>query len=213
MDVGIRFAGPRSIRVPNAEHEAQSWVIADVAPDLKLLDVWALPAEGTLEEFDSLIEIFTSFDPDEGDSIATRVLVQVRQLLGRILRWDDPKEQRPIPGSVDTTLAARLPANLRGSADSTEFSPVLLEAGARPLYRTEDEWAAEISNATVHAVLHFAWVEQGGGRYRGHMAVYVKPRGLFGELYMKAIQPFRHLIVYPAIMRQLEAAWDARDRA
>lgn len=76
-----------------------------------------------------------------------------------------------------------------------------------PLYRTDREAAAELSNKTVHGVAHFAWVEQGGGRYRGQMAVYVKPRGLFGRAYMAAIKPFRYLIVYPALMREFERTW------
>ena len=44
------------------------------------------------------------------------------------------------------------------------------------------------------------------------MAVYVKPRGLFGTGYMALIRPFRYRIVYPALMRQIERAWNARDR-
>jgi hypothetical protein len=41
------------------------------------------------------------------------------------------------------------------------------------------------------------------------MAVYVKPNGLLGNAYMAAIRPFRHLIVYPPMMRQLERQWRA----
>ena len=78
-----------------------------------------------------------------------------------------------------------------------------------PLYRTDEEWAAEISNATVHGVLHLAWVDQGEGRYRGQLGIYVKPRGRLGEAYITLIEPFRHLIVYPALMRQIERMWDA----
>jgi len=55
--------------------------------------------------------------------------------------------------------------------------------------------------------VHFGWVEDGTEGHRGQMAVYVKPNGLFGAAYMAAIGPFRHRIVYPAIMRQLEQAW------
>jgi hypothetical protein len=43
------------------------------------------------------------------------------------------------------------------------------------------------------------------------MGVYVKPRGRFGELYMAAIAPLRHLIVYPALMGLIERAWKQRD--
>jgi hypothetical protein len=42
------------------------------------------------------------------------------------------------------------------------------------------------------------------------MAVLVKPNGLFGTAYMAAIRPFRHLIVYPPAMRQIEREWRAR---
>ena len=47
------------------------------------------------------------------------------------------------------------------------------------------------------------------GGYRGQMAVLAKPNGRLGSIYMAAIKPFRHLIVYPAIMRQLERDWRA----
>jgi hypothetical protein len=38
----------------------------------------------------------------------------------------------------------------------------------------------------------------------------VKPNGLLGSAYMAAIRPFRHLFVYPAVMRQVEREWRAR---
>ena len=55
-----------------------------------------------------------------------------------------------------------------------------------------------------HGVMHLGWVADGTGGYRGQMAVLVKPTGLLGDAYMAAIRPFRHLIVYPATMRQIE---------
>jgi hypothetical protein len=50
---------------------------------------------------------------------------------------------------------------------------------------------------------------QGEGRYEGQMAIYVKPRGRLGKEYMALIAPFRHWIVYPARMRQIERAWNS----
>jgi hypothetical protein len=44
------------------------------------------------------------------------------------------------------------------------------------------------------------------------MAVLVKRNGLLGAAYMTAIAPFRHLIVYPMMLRDLERAWRERDR-
>jgi hypothetical protein len=32
-----------------------------------------------------------------------------------------------------------------------------------------------------------------------------------GSAYLLLIEPFRHLIVYPALMRQLERSWRARE--
>lgn len=38
----------------------------------------------------------------------------------------------------------------------------------------------------------------------------VKPNGLLGAVYMAAIMPFRHLIVYPPLMRDIEREWQSR---
>jgi hypothetical protein len=65
----------------------------------------------------------------------------------------------------------------------------------------------------MHGVMHIGWVRDGAGGYRGQMAVLVKPNGLLGTAYMAAIKPFRHLIVYPAGMRQIEREWRARTGA
>lgn len=75
------------------------------------------------------------------------------------------------------------------------------------LYLLTDEWAAEIANQTMHGVMHIGWVPDGSGGYRGQMAVYVKANGLFGTAYMAAITPFRHLIVYPPLLRGIGRAW------
>ena len=195
------------MRLPNTEHEAHPWVIAKVAPDFKLLDAWGLPAEGGPDEFAALIEIMTSLDPANGDSRATRALFSLRYRLGRWFGWDDATSKLPVPGCTETTLSARVPDYLR---DTTTRPVVVSSTTFIPLYHTDDEWAAELSNHTVHAVVHLAWIDQGENLYRGQMGVYVKPRGRFGATYMALIGPFRHLIVYPALMRQIEHAWEGR---
>ena len=77
------------------------------------------------------------------------------------------------------------------------------------VYLLDDEWAAEIANATMHGVLHLGWVEDGAGGHHAQMAVYVKPNGLLGNAYMAAIRPFRHLVVYPPMLRRMERQWRA----
>jgi hypothetical protein len=193
------------MRLANSEHESHAWRIREVVPDFRLEDVWALPAEGGIGDFAKLLEVIASLDPADA-SPATRALFGFRYRVGEWLGWDDTPRPLSIPDETQTTLSARLPTDLRATVTDldrrfTSFAP---------LYRTEFEWAAELSNRTVHAVLHLAWVEKRDGLYRGQMGVYVKPRGRLGEAYMAAIAPFRHRIVYPALMRQVGRAWEAR---
>lgn len=190
------------MRLPNAAHEAHPWLIASIAPDFDLLDVWALPVRGSRTDFTIFVDEMSSFDPSDASAL-TRVLFWIRFKLGALFGWDDTAKKRRIPGSADTMLRDRLADDLRAAPDRSSGGSFA------ELYRTDEEWAAEISNDTVHGVLHVGWVDQGDGTYRAQMGVYVKTRGLFGALYLRAIAPFRHLIVYPALLRQIGRAWDA----
>jgi Protein of unknown function (DUF2867) len=197
------------MRLPNAAHEAHVWRISEITEDFALLDVWALPARGGRDDFDAFLEVMSSIDPTGSPSAAARALFRLRFALGALFGWDEQARKRPIPDCEETSLHARLPGDLRGTATAMKRP-----AGRFvPIYRTKDEWAAEISNETVHAIMHLAWVEDGEGSHRPQMAVYVRPRGTLGELYMALIGPFRHWIVYPALMRQIRHAWDARGSA
>ena len=204
-------------RIPNREHESGGWRIREIVPDFTLEDVWSLPADGGAEDFQVLLELLVSSDPASAESLPTRFLWRLRDRLGswfdlgRIAEAGEGAEDGlPIPGTDEASLAGRLPADLRDTATDLRFSSLPFES----LYRTDDEYAAEISNRTVHAVMHLAWVGRGEGRYQGQMAVYVKPRGAFGKGYMELIKPFRYWIVYPALMRQTERTWKrARSRA
>lgn len=204
------------MRIPNAEHESRPWLIREIVPDFKLEDVWALPAEGRAEDFDKALELIASGDPATAGSPASRFLWVLRDRLGKwfnLGRITEPAGRQdgelPIPGADETSLAGRLPESLRGSAAGVDFGSLPFV----PLYRTTDEFAAEVSNQTVHGVMHLAWVDQGDGLYQGQMAVYVKPRGLFGRGYMALIKPFRYLIVYPALMRHIEKTWKEEQAA
>jgi hypothetical protein len=203
--------------LPTSVHAARPWRIHELAPDFTVEDVWALPVFGSREEFGALIELMASSDPAHSRSLPTRALWQVRDGVGRVFRLgrvsapDDEASPLPIPGTDERSLAERLPADLRGTATGIRFASLPFT----PLYRTDVEFAAELSNPTVHGVMHLAWVDQGearpeGERYRGEMAVLVKPRGSLGAAYMALIKPFRHHIVYPALMRQLERTWRGR---
>jgi hypothetical protein len=201
-------------RIPNAAHESRPWRFREIAPDFILEDAWALPVHGAAEDFPRAIELMAVSDPANADSRAARALWRLRDRLGAWLklgRISVPADtvgdgKLTIPGTHETSLADRLPDDLRGTAADVDFGSLPFE----PLYLTDDEFTAEISNKTVHGVLQLVWVDRGGGRYQGEMGVYVKPRGPFGKGYMALIKPFRYLIVYPALMRQIGRTWDKR---
>ncbi len=189
------------MRLPSSAHGDRPWRIHAITGDFRLEDVWALPTPGGPEDFPRLVEAFATGDPERRAPTAVRLLWAVRWQLGRVLGWDD--EANGVGGRVPT-LRDRLPQDLRDADPGPEFASLPF----RSLYLLDDEFAAEISNATMHGVLHVGWVDDGAGGHRGQMAVLVKPNGLRGEAYMAAIKPFRHLVVYPAMLRRLAGDWN-----
>lgn len=190
-------------RLPNTAHTERPWRIHEVAPDFQLEDVWALPTPGGPDDFPRLVQAMASGDPaNGGHSIVVRTLFALRLKAGELLGWDKPDATRP-------TLRGRLPADLRDTAPDLTFDALPFE----PLFLVDNEFAAEIANRTMHGILHLGWVPDDDGGYRGQLAVLVKRNGLFGTAYMAAIKPFRHLLVYPMMLRQLERKWRAEARA
>lgn len=202
-------SAPPGRRLPDAAYTASPWRIRAITPDFHLEDVWELPGEGAKEDFGKVVELVCRMDPgaNGGAFNPSRLLWAIRWKLGAMLGWDD--DEGGLGGRVES-LTTRLPEDLR----STQ-TPPFATLPFSPLYRTDDEFAAEIANRTMHGVLHLGWVPSPGdpARYRVQMAVLVKPNGLQGKAYMMAIRPFRHVIVYPAMMRQGRALWDRVEAA
>ena len=191
------------MRLPNTAHTTRPWRIHEFTRDFRLEDVWALPTPGGPDDFHLLVEGVTSGNPSsQSSSRAARALWAIRLKLGERFGWDDAVAGL---GSRVPTLRDRLPEDLRDASSGPQFDTLPF----RSLYLLEDEWAAEIANKTVHGVMHMGWVRDGTGGYRGQMAVLVKPNGFFGTAYMAAIKPFRHVLVYPALMRWVERTWSA----
>jgi hypothetical protein len=190
------------MRLPSAAHASLPWRIHELTCDFRLEDVWAVPTPGGREDFARLVRLIAAGHPSAG-SPATRALWAIRWKIGMLFGWDLPETGlgRRVP-----TLRERLPVDLREAASGPEFDALPF----RSLYLLDDEWAAEIANQTVHGVLHLGWVSDGAGGYRGQMAVLVKPNGLLGTVYLKAIRPFRHLLVYPSMMQAIARDWRAQ---
>jgi hypothetical protein len=188
------------MRVPDVAHTSRPWRIHEIARDFQVEDVWALPTPGGPDDFPRLVRQTAEGDTSNNPSWAARTLFAVRRRLGALLGWDDPGSG---VGSRVPTLRDRLPADLRDGPTGPTFGTLPFTS----VYLTEDEWAAELANRTVHAVMHLGWVPDGAGGHRGQMAVLVKPNGLFGRVYMAAIAPFRHVVVYPPLIRAIGQRW------
>jgi hypothetical protein len=193
----------RRVRLPSSAHTSRRWRIHELTPDFELEDVWALPTPGRADEFHLLVEGFASADPSRSASTPVRALFAIRWKLGKLLGWDGPDTGI---GSRVPTLRDRLPVDLREAGPGPEVEGLPFT----PLYLVEDEWAAEIANRTMHGVLHLGWVPDGAGGYRGQMAVLVKRNGLLGTAYMAGIRPFRQMLVYPRMLRDIDRQWQAR---
>lgn len=189
------------MQLPKTEHTARPWRIHEFSGDFRLEDVWALPTLGGPHDFPRLVQLLASLDPSRS-SWAVCGLVAIRLKLGELLGWDRPGAG---DGESEPTLRDRLPADLRNTADGATFAALPLT----PLYLTDDECAAEVVNRTVHGVIHLGWVPDDCGAYRGQMAILMKRNGLLGAAYMAAITPFRYLIVYPGLLRQIQHDWAA----
>jgi hypothetical protein len=194
------------MRLPTTAHTSRPWRIHEIAGDFRVEDVWALPTPGGPHDFPHLVRQIANGPRDgattSSPSLVYRLLFEVRWKLGRLLGWDTAGSGI---GARVPTLRDRLPADLREGPRG----PDVRSDPFTSLYQLHDEWAAEMANRTVHAVLHIGWVPDEAGGHRGQMAILVKPNGLFGSVYMAAIKPFRYVWVYPALLRAMGRTWRA----
>src|SRR5713101_6186554 len=167
------------MRLPNTAHTSRPWRIHELTADFRLEDVWALPTPGGRDDFPRLVQLIASGDPSRGSSRVARTLWALRWKVGELFGWDGPDHGH---GSTRPTLRSRLPVDLRDIPSGPVFNALPFTS----LYLIADEWAADHT-----------------GGSRGQMAVLVKPTGLLGTCYMAVIAPFRHLIVYPPMLREL----------
>jgi hypothetical protein len=167
--------------------------------DVPLHDVWAIPLAGggpgrRVQEARAIL--FGDRRPPT--SFAVRGLFALRSALGRAFGWDDERHD-PLGASYVHRLA-------EADRSRSQVPPGTREDPFRVLYVFDDEALSEIQNATVHAFLALALTPSAGG-YTLHMAIYVKPVSRFTTLYMALIDPFRRLVVYPALGRHVQRGW------
>lgn len=185
------------MKLASTEHTRRHWRIEELTHEFRLEDVWVVADGIECGDFAPFVAGIVTYDPLHSASKIVRALFAARARIGRWLGLD-----APAPGASPDgpSLRSRMATDL-----STSATPAFTAVPFRSLYLTDDEFAAEAANRTVHGILHLGCVADGSGRGRVQLAILVRPQGRLGRCYMAAIKPFRHLI-YPAMMRELAAA-------
>lgn len=192
------------MQISENKHYEHPWISHDLLKDFYLEDVWQFPVQLN-EKHD--IQLFQTEMMEGLGELKEKglpgFLFKIRFFIGRIFDWDEKGKAHPPMerGSIRERYAQAFNLKTQDLQDpgSDDFVPV---------YLTENESLAEIKNATVHAGLHLGKVPQKNGNYTVQMAVYVKPNGFLGKVYMALIKPFRHTIVYPVLMRNTGKRWE-----
>lgn len=194
------------MRIPVTAHVAQPWRIHEFTRDFQVEDVWTFrtPNAGPDDFPVMLAALRAAYDAGRQPAVV-QFMLALRWKIGALLGWDTTRTGL---GRRVTSLRDRLPRDLAETADNI---PPCTDPFAE-VYQLDNEAARELANMTCHAIMHLSWVPTGNGAYELRCAALVKPNGLFGRLYMAAIAPLRHLIVYPALTRQWERAWQDRTR-
>jgi hypothetical protein len=185
-------------------HRARPWCVHGLARDFRIEDLWSFDLGGhaptDVREFlDTFWAVFRRFE--------TGWLARARLAAGRTFGWDAHDFTLPIPGCTETSVSARLGQGDRARNLAPEGAPSpVASPTVKTVYVFADEALFEFSNDTIHALLHVAVTS----REAATLAVYVKPRSVLSKLYMAAIWPARHLVLYPAMIRTLEERWRGR---
>src|ERR1700712_1134967 len=96
-------------RLPREAHSSRPWRIHQIAPEFDVLDVWAMPTPGGLDDFAELIRTMMSVNVERSSPVV-HALFATRWALGRVFGWDGPS------GDVDArvpSLRERLPEDLK----------------------------------------------------------------------------------------------------
>lgn len=192
-------------RLDKTAYTGRPWRIHEFAGDFEVEDTWAFRTPGAGPgDFPVMLAAMRAAGGLAHQPGPVRFLFRARWRLGALFGWDKASDG---VGARVTSLRARLPGDLRDAPRGPDSATLPLT----PVYELGTEAARELVNKTVHTVMHLGWAPRSDGEYELRMTVLVKPNGRFGRLYMVAIAPFRHLVVYPALTRRWEGAWRERD--
>jgi len=192
-----------TMRIDPGEFRARPLRVHALLHDVPLEDVWAirLPGGGAGRTIEDVQAVFMA--GVEAAPPVVKRLFRLRWRIGALFGWD----HRRVVWNGES-YADRL--SLADRAQSL-VAPGTPDGNFSLLYRFEDEQLSELRNATVHAFVSLSIRPTPGG-YLVYAGVFVRPVHRFTGLYMRAIAPFRRLVVYPAVIRKVQSAWAERYR-
>jgi len=189
------------MRIDPGEFRARPLRVHALLRDVPLEDAWAIPLAGggtgrTVQDLRAVMIAGREAAPP-----VVRGLFRLRGCIGALFGWDHAR-----PAWTADSYAERL-----GPADRARslVAPGTPDGDFRILYQFEDEQLSELRNATVHAFASLS-IRQTPEGYLAYLGVFVQPVHRFTRLYMKAIAPFRRLVVYPAVIRRMKSTWAKR---
>ncbi len=188
------------MRITREEFQQMELRVHTFLADVPLHDVWVFHLRGggegrRLHDFRKL----WSSETVQRVGPVVSVLFRLRSALGDLFGWDNEKHQNAASLYVHRLTDADLAQSL-GIPGSPTIGPF------RSVYAFEDEALDEIINGTVHALSLMAMRRAMNG-YIVYWAIYVKKVNWLTPIYMALIDPFRRILVYPAIIKKLERAW------
>lgn len=193
-----------TVRVNPREFERIPLRAHSLLLNVPLHDAWATDLEGggpgrTIADLRALL----SEEKLRASNPAVDFLFGLRWRLGHIFGWD----REPSRASKESFLHRLSPADQENSL----VPPGTPEGPFRVLFVSRHEAISEIQNSTVHGFSVFALLERPSG-YRLYWGIYVLPVGFITSWYMRLIDPFRRVIIYPAMLRYIKAAWPGAGR-
>jgi hypothetical protein len=198
--------------ISKEDHFARLWKVNRIANDFVLWDVWEIPIVTTnseTENFQSFYGVvFEAFQELKTKTMVVSILFTIRYWIGKIFPLDKNINILPIPGCNETTVRSRLnDQDLKTNREGRCIKDTETGLEFCPVYLFEDESLHELSNDTVHGLIHFGWIKKDDNCYTATLAIYVIPRGIYGKTYLKLIEPFRRHIVYPTMMKMFKEQW------
>jgi len=189
------------MRIDPGEFRARPLRVHAFLHDVPLEDVWAirLPGGGAGRTIQDVRTVFIA--GVEAAPPVVKGLFRLRGRIGALLGWD----RKRLAWTTESYVHRLSPADRAQSM----VAPGTPDGRLSLLYRFENEQLSERRNATVHAFSSLSIGPMPGG-YLVYWAIYVQPVHRFTRPYMRAIAPFRRLVVYPAIIRKMQSAWAER---